>query len=160
MISAPNINNLIITIKLQKQKKTQNSFSKFLNNCSVNPRTVLCQVILAVKDLANKFSSYFSDKIGKIKTDLENNKTKFSNDKKAIDVDILASTISEMRSFANISEEKLTTISEMRSFANISEEKLSKLILSGNSKSCLLDPMPASFVKGLLPVLLPTIHTI
>ena len=95
------------------------------------------------KDLANKFSSYFSDKIGKIRTDLDNNKSKSSNDKQTINVDTLASNISEMRSFANVSE-----------------EKLSKLILSGNSKSCSLDPMPTSFVKGLLPVLLPTIHTI
>ena len=51
-------------------------------------------------------------------------------------------------------------IESLRSFANVSIEKVSKLIRSGNSKSCALDPMPTSFVKVLLPVLLPAIHSI
>ena len=40
---------------------------------------------------------------------------------------------------------------QLRSFAKITVEKLLKIILSGNSKSCSLDPMPTSFIKGLLP---------
>ena len=48
----------------------------------------------------------------------------------------------------------------LRSFANVSTDKIAKLIRSGNSKTCSLDPMPTSFIKVLLPVLLPTIHKI
>ena len=35
-----------------------------------------------------------------------------------------------------------------------------KIITSGNSKSCALDPLPTSLLKSLLPVLLPTIRLI
>ena len=98
MISAPNINNLIKAIKLQKQKKTQNSFSKFLNNCSVNPKKVsTLPSHPSSKDLANKFSSYFSDKIGKIRMTWIIVKVNLVMIKKTIDVDTLASNISEMR---------------------------------------------------------------
>ena len=48
----------------------------------------------------------------------------------------------------------------LNSFTPISENKLSKMITHSNSKSCGLDPMPTSLVKAVLPVLLPSIHTI
>ena len=51
-------------------------------------------------------------------------------------------------------------IPTLRTFNNITENDLQKLITQGNSKSCALDPMPTSLIKELLPVLLPTIHTI
>ena len=95
------------------------------------------------KDLANRFSNFFSEKIGKIRSDLERVITNISSDEKYVNMNVLTSNTDRMRSFANITE-----------------DELAKIILSGNSKSCLLDPMPTSFVKSLLPVLLPTIHTI
>ena len=52
------------------------------------------------------------------------------------------------------------SIPRMESFTQISENDLAKIISSGNSKSCALDPMPTSLVKRVLPVLLPSICAI
>ena len=94
-------------------------------------------------DLANKFGQYFSNKIANIRKDLEN----IQNN---IDEDEHPTTPSRLDK----------DVEPLRSFANVSMEKVSKLIRSGNSKSCALDPMPTSFIKALLPVLLPAIHSI
>ena len=42
-------------------------------------------------------------------------------------------------------------------FTPVSEDTLRKVILGGNSKTCLLDPMPPYLLKETLPILLPTI---
>ena len=78
------------------------------------------------KDLANKFGQHFSDKIKNIRTDLEN----IPND---TEEDEPPTTTTRL------------DIEPLRSFANISSEKIAKLSRSGNSKSCSLDPMPTSF---------------
>ena len=51
-------------------------------------------------------------------------------------------------------------VPNVESFTQISESNLEKIVLSGNSKSCALDPIPTSLLKRLLPVLLPTICAI
>ena len=101
-------------------------------------------------ELANKFSHYFNDKIAKIRLDLENN---VGNNKD----DSIGTTQTQTQTQTQTHTSNTQTL---KSFTNITEEKLFKIIQSGNSKSCSLDPMPTSFVKGLLPVLLPTILTI
>ena len=50
--------------------------------------------------------------------------------------------------------------STLKSFSDISVSEVSKLITDGNSKSCVLDPIPTSLVKETLPILLPVIHSI
>ena len=52
------------------------------------------------------------------------------------------------------------TPESFENFENILESNLEKLISSGNSKTSSLDPIPTSLLKEVLPVLLPTIHTI
>ena len=45
-------------------------------------------------------------------------------------------------------------------FQQISEEKLKKIILSGNSKYCHLDPVPTSVLKQVFGHVLPTLTTL
>ena len=48
----------------------------------------------------------------------------------------------------------------MKEFVEITDSKLSKLITSGNSKSCTLDPIPTSILKLVLPEVLPSLQAI
>jgi hypothetical protein len=84
-------------------------------------------------DLANKFSSFFYEKIQKIRSSFL-----------PVDLDALPVPSSADR----------PTIA---SFQPISEAELKKVILSGNSKSCHLDPLPTSLLKDCIECLLPTL---
>ena len=90
------------------------------------------------KELANNFGNYFSQKIEKIRTDFT------PQNRYIITEDPSESTLPP----------------EMRSFKEMTEDEIEKVITSGNSKSCTLDPLPTSLLKEVLPTLLPTIHTI
>lgn len=89
-------------------------------------------------ELANKFVQYFKDKITKIREDLKN--------------DIAPTT--------EFQSEEERTNSNLGNFKEISEAEVSKLILSGNSKSCCLDPLPTTILKQVLPSILPAITSI
>ena len=88
----------------------------------------------STKDLANSFGKFFDNKIAKIRCNMNGKKE---------------------RTIANTCK-----IPNFGTFSDISESKLCKIISSGNSKFCALDPLPTSLVKVLLPALLPAIHTI
>ncbi len=87
--------------------------------------------------LANEFARYFRDKIEKIRHHLS------------------IPTSAEQT-------QKPTTldIEKMRGFNEVTEEELEKIILSGNSKSCCLDPLPTKVLKLVLPALLPSLTSI
>ena len=93
------------------------------------------------KEMANKFVKYFSEKINRIRSDLDDNSEDEYEEVSQGDIPVNNNQV-------------------LRSFTKITDDKLLKIIKSGNSKSCSLDPIPTSFVKSLLPVLLPTILTI
>ena len=89
------------------------------------------------KDLANKSATFFDTNIATIRKTFHG-------------------------SITNQCEQPLSnnTPESFENFENISESNLEKLISSGNSKTSSLDPIPTSLLKKVLPVLLPTIHTI
>ena len=49
---------------------------------------------------------------------------------------------------------------EMSEFKLLSDNEIKTMITSGNSKSCMLDPIPTSLLKQILPTILPTIRNI
>ena len=90
------------------------------------------------KDLADKFVTYFSDKVQKIRDE-------FRNDDPPLDAGY---------------QDPHPPVPLFQQFSPISESALGKIILQGNSKSCRLDPIPTHLLKATLPSLLPTICTI
>ena len=89
------------------------------------------------QELAESFSEYFDDKIAKIRTILEGNRTSQATD-----------------------EYTAGTVPKMSNFKPVSEDELRKLIMSSNSKSCNLDPIPTQLLKACIDALLPTISDI
>lgn len=91
--------------------------------------------------LADRFASYFTEKIDNIRKDLSN-----INDP-----------------IRQHSPSGLTTGPEKKPlevFQEVEEDAVSKLIISGNSKSCCLDPIPTKILKQVLPTVTPTITSI
>ena len=48
----------------------------------------------------------------------------------------------------------------LHDFNNVSEKDVKDIILSGNSKCCSLYPLPTSFVKDFIDIMLPVLHKI
>ena len=82
-------------------------------------------------DLANRFADYFTDKISKIRQELAQN----------TDAGDHQSDIT-------------TSMDQLESFSRVNESNVPKGILSGNSKSCSLDPIPTQILKQVLPSVL------
>ena len=111
---------------------------KIANSLLQKRREVHLPTHTCQKDLADRFVHYFSDKVQKIRDEFNNLDTTTS---------------------------KPTTTPQpqppfFHQFTPIDENSLLKIILSGNSKSCRLDPMPTFLLKSTLPILLPTICSI
>ena len=87
--------------------------------------------------LANNFSQFFKDKIDKISQS-------FTQD----------STHNSSLPPPDITDSVLTELSP------VSEEQVEKVIMSGNSKSCILDPIPTTILKSCTKPLLPVITNI
>ena len=88
-------------------------------------------------DLANRFADYFTDKISKIRQELAQN-----------------------TDAGDHQSEITTSMNQLESFSRVTESNVSKRILSGNSKSCSLDPIPTKILKQVLPSILPIITSI
>ena len=88
------------------------------------------------EELANQFATFFNAKIAKIREDFSNIKHN-TNEISQIAID-----------------------HKFSKFNPISVSDLEKLILTGNSKSCSLDPVPTSLLKQISTSIIPTIHTI
>ena len=85
--------------------------------------------------LANDFVTFFAEKISNITT-------KFNS-------------INDM-----IQSDMPQNIRLLHDFNNVSEKDVKDIILGGNSKCCSLDPLPTSFVKDFIDILLPILHKI
>ena len=83
------------------------------------------------EDLANKFVTFFADKVKRITDNF---------------------TETEMPD-----EECPQDIILLNRFYDTSEKELKEIILTGNSKCCILDPLPTSLVKECLDILLPVL---
>ena len=96
-----------------------------------------------VKDLADKFITYFNDKISNIRKDLE--KAPISTSQTPHNI------------FSKFDGEVLD------SFTEVSEDDIRKIILSSPTKSCALDPIPTWLLKKcedeLIPVLTLIVNT-
>ena len=116
------------------QNGDQKSLFKFINNMTSDSAIVLPSYSVP-KDLANKFSNFFNDKIMTIRKNLNLN-----NANESLSVKI---------------HENCT--SQLLSFQTVTQEEVSKLIGKAPSKSCQLDPIPTFLVKECLSSLLPFI---
>ena len=85
-------------------------------------------------ELANKFAEFFTQKIRKIRKDLEKN--------------------------TELSHDQQFTLSIGLEFQSTTCDEIKDLIMSSGSKLCSLDPVPTSMVKTLLPSLCPVITVI
>ena len=88
-----------------------------------------------VKDLADKFITYFNDKISNIRKDLE--KAPISASQTPDDI------------FNKVDGEALD------SFAEVSEDDIRKIIDSSPTQSCALDPIPTWLLKNCDDALIP-----
>jgi hypothetical protein len=93
----------------------------------------------SAETLSNKFADFFGDKIVKIRTELENIQEQSSGTPYANDNTICDKLLEE--------------------FAPATEDEIRK-IMSSESKSCNLDPIPTWLLKDSIEVLLPTITNI
>ena len=87
--------------------------------------------------LADRFAGYFTEKIASIRNNPSYTKCL---------VDQL-----------HVSELVSPKITPLQSFREVEEKDVSKLIMSGNSKSC-LDPIPSKVLKQVFPSILPSIN--
>ncbi len=94
---------------------------------------------LSETDLANGFSNFFTDKINKIRTNLDN--------------------VSNAKSINDIQEaSKYETTLE--NFHLLSEDQVRELVKKSPTKHCELDPMPTWLIKDCLEEILPTLTRI
>ena len=89
---------------------------------------------LTNQQLADKFSQFFTEKIDKIRTGIDDQMNDSADEVEQEEVPATKSTFSE--------------------FVLLSEEEVKKIILSFPNKQCGLDPLPLSMLKECLPVTL------
>ena len=86
--------------------------------------------------LADSFADFFTAKVEKIRTAL----------------------VARNRDLSLVADIELPTITaELNNFYEVSQEDVNEFAYKRLSKSCCLDPLPASVLKDCFPVLLPTI---
>ena len=120
--------------KISECAKDQKSLFKFADQLLCKDKDVSLPTHTNAEFLANSFAQFFTDKIAAIRESFPppNINTDHPNEPTAT----------------------------MDSFQPIAMEKLKKLVLSGNSKCCSLDPIPTSLLKEHLDTLLPVIDQI
>jgi exonuclease III len=114
--------------------KDQKSLFKLVDHLLHKQKDMKLPTYTSADSLVNTFAQFFTDKIHVIR-------------------ESFASPI-----FSPDPNHKHTT--NMPSFQPISSEKLKKIITSGNSKSCILDPIPTTLLKDHIDHLLPTLLSI
>ena len=118
----------LITDNSHDSRKLWRELNKVLNRTP----SVTLPVHRSEKSLADKFASFFNEKIAKIRDSFDPSDTKFTT-------------------HPPYDPPSLTT------FAQVSVNEVKKIILASPTKSCLLDPLPTFLVKDCLDVLLPSI---
>ena len=88
--------------------------------------------------LANIFAGYFTEKISKIRNELSQSIT--------------------TKDYPHT--ERTNSSNVLDTFHTVTEDEVAKEILTGNSKSCSLDPIPTKILKQVLPSVLPTVTSI
>ena len=94
------------------------------------------------KELANRFSSFFSDKIVKIRSRLDHNNSDHA----------------DAQFQDSVGHSESTPVFD--EFEPVTEAEISKTIRSSKCTSCQLDPIPTSLLKIILDVLLPVLTSI
>ena len=122
--------------KISDEKENSKELFKIANTLLHKEKLEALPSHSSETELADKFGSYFKQKIETIRKDFE-----------------VEGNGAEIATCIN-------SVNSMNAFNELSEEDISNSITKGNSKSCSLDPIPTTLLKGCLPVLLPTIHTI
>ena len=104
--------------------------------CNANNDKVLPEYTCA-KSMANRFATFFDDKIQQIRADLD------TTDSQPMSV--------------NLEDKHINSTFE---FTDLSHEEVRKIIMESPSKTCSLDPVPTSLFKACIDSLLPIITEI
>ena len=86
------------------------------------------------EDLADQFADFFDEKIAKIRNGF-------------------SSSVAEFEPVVDMPP-------CLHAFSPVTEEEVKKLIMSGNSKSCMLDPIPTTLLKASIDILTPVLTKI
>jgi len=121
--------------KISENEKDGKYLFRLTNNLIGKKNDHVLPSYIDEKDMTDKFISFFDNKIATIRQNFTNSSTTANAPPKI-----------NAHTFSN--------------FTEISQEDLEKLIATGNSKSCILDPIPTTLLKQVLPSLLPILHTI
>jgi exonuclease III len=120
--------------KIEEAGEDQKKLYQIANTLMHKKQVKLLPTHASDKDLADKFADFFSEKIDKIRREFP------------------ATTCSTMDQ-ANV----VASPAKLLDLSPVTENEVEKLICSGNSKSCQLDPIPTTLLKQILPSILPVI---
>ena len=123
--------------KIEACAKDQKSLFKFINELMHRGREIRLPDFDDASILANDFAQFFVDKIDRISQTFANN---------------------ELGSNSGSDADADTPV--IRMLQPVSQEDLKKIVLSGNSKCCHLDPVPTSILKECIDILLPSLTNI
>ena len=124
---------------IEQNKDNPATLFKVINQSLHRKETSPLPAGLTNQELSEKFSCFFSEKIDKIRANID-----------AQDAD----------QTDNDSNEQLNDLPKLSEFKTLSEHEVKKLIMDFPNKQCGLDPLPISMLKECLPVLLTPITRI
>ena len=122
--------------KIEESGSDQRKIFQIANELMNKTKDTTLPSTSSSKELAEKFADFFTDKIAKIRDSFEQNPTC-------------------MDSMNN--QDDTQHIQHLTILAPTTEDELRKIICSGNSKTCGLDPLPTQLLKSVLDVLLPVL---
>jgi len=128
-----------------KDAKNQKEVYKVTNKLLHKGKEIVLPSYTSTAELANRFAEYFTNKIVKIRTELEK--------------DIKSHAENQVETTED-SKGKQKIISELTSFEPATENEILKLIKESPTKSCSQDPIPTWLLKECLEALLPVITLI
>ena len=123
--------------KLNNSMKDKKSLYKTVNKLIGNSQQAVYPTFDSELNIANKMTNFFSDKINKIRKEIEDK-------------------ISESNLIRQ-SDNLFTGTERLNKFSSINADKLLELIADMNSKTSSLDPVPTSVVKNCMNILAPVI---
>ncbi len=119
---------------IEKNKDDPTTLFKVINKSLHRNQSSPLPTGLTNEQLAEKFSQFFTEKIDKIRTSIDDQKAQLGEEIEMDEVPGTESTFSE--------------------FELLTEDEVKKIILSFPNKQCGLDPLPLSMLKECLPVIL------
>jgi hypothetical protein len=129
--------------KIEEGGSDQKQLFQITNHLLYKKKAIDLPTHTSSLSMADKFVDYFSQKVETICKSLT----------PATCLQKQSSLVSSISCVTEVPP--ATSPPPLNTLTSVSEEELSNVILSGNSKSCRLDPLPTTILKSVLPVVLP-----